>query len=79
MLETSKTRIILDGKILSHVDKITLHFDSDKPFPYARIHKDDSPVQEVDLLNIDIVPENHLNKHKETETWSQIICQSKNT
>jgi len=74
MIENSKTRIILDGKILGNVAKICVKHDYKEVLPTASIALTDESIIETRLVGIDQVKENHLNNNNESINWLQYIC-----
>lgn len=84
MIDITKTRIILDGKILSHVKRAEIILDADRPVQKVILHIFNCDTLLCDtrtavLLGIDTVLENHTKKEEDTVTWTQFICQSEDS
>jgi len=73
-MTNEKTRLILNGRIINYITKVTLVFKKDEVIPQAIIERENMDTITAHLLNIDIVPENYTKRDQETVLWSQIIC-----
>ena len=74
MLETSKTRVIVGGKIIGNVSKFDITYDYKKLHPKAKLELTDGSHINTVLVGIEHVKENSLSKGKETSNWVQYIC-----
>ena len=80
MIDLSKTRVILDGRVLENVSSFRINFGLSIPkskptvFIYVNLETGLETILAY-LLDIDIVRENHLDKNKDTITWTQVVCE----
>jgi len=74
MLENSKIRVILEGKIVGHISKFTIDHDYEELFPTATIVLTNDVIIKTQLIGIDQVKENHLNNEGNSVSWVQYIC-----